>query len=325
MPKIAFKNLMQLFVIIIALFISAQASATKPEEVLIVGEERFLRFELDEVINSFLPSAIFHGGISDKKRKTYARKAIDVLIDRALLYQDAYAAGIRISPDIIESVLEKNIAQFGSQKNFDAAIKKSGLTLKRFKHRIIQQHTINEHLKLGLAVQSHYNKKELRTYYDKHPKEFTRPETIGLWHIILKVKPNAKQSAWDEKKKLAEKIANRAYKGEDFSKLARDYSEGDYRVKGGWIGYLHRGRLLEHLESAAFALKKNEISKPIRSLHGYHIIKAGSRRQAGDISFKDSKDKLKQRLEKYRLEKLREKLLNKLRKKTSVKILIDLN
>lgn len=325
MSDTAFKNIIQLFFLITALLMATQASATEPEEVLIVGEEHFLRFELDEVINSFLPAAIFHGGISDEKRKTYARKAIDVLIDRALLYQDAYAAGIRVAPEKIDSVIEKNIAQFGSKEAFDTAIKKSGLTLKRFKHRIIQQHAINEHVQLSLTSQSLYNEKELRAYYDQHPQEFTRPETIGLWHIILKVKPNAKESTWAEKKKLAEDITNRANKGEDFTKLASDYSEDDYRVKGGWIGYLHKGRLLPKLENIAFNLKKNEISPPIRSLQGYHIIKAGDRKQAGKVSFKDTQVELKQRLEKQKFERLRNDLLNKLRKKAAIKILIDLS
>lgn len=312
------------FFFAIAIISATQAYASDPEEVLIVGEEHFLRFELDEVINSFLPAAVFHGGVSDEKRKKYTRKAVDVLIDRALLYQDSYATGIRVEPTEVETVIEKNIEQFGSKKKFEAELKKSGLTLKRFKHRIIQQKAINEHIQSGLVQQSRYSEKELRTYYDDHPLEFDRPETIGLWHIILKVKPNALEAMWIEKKKLADSIVSRVKKGEAFSKLASEYSEDDYRVKGGWIGYLHKGRLLQKLEDVAFSLRKDEISEPIRSLQGYHIIKAGDRKQAGRILFKDINAELKQRLEKERFEKLKTELLNGLRGKAKIKILVDM-
>ncbi|MES0327244.1 MAG: peptidylprolyl isomerase [Gammaproteobacteria bacterium] len=324
MSNSIFRHTARYFIFAITMLSTAQAYASDPEEVLIVGEEHFLRFELDEVINGFLPAAVFHGGISDETRKKYTRKAIDALIDRALLYQNAYATGIRVEPTEVESVIEKNIEQFGSKKKFESALKKSGLTLKRFKHRIIQQKAITEHIQSGLAKQSRYSEKELRAYYDDHQQEFDRPETIGLWHIILKVKPNALESTWVEKKKLADSIVSRVKKGETFTKLASEYSEDDYRVKGGWIGYLHKGRLLPKLEDVAFSLKNNEISEPIRSLQGYHIIKAGDRKQEGRILFKDINAELKQRLEKERFEKLKTDLLNGLREKVDIKILIDM-
>ena len=144
------------------------------------------------------------------------------------------------------------------------------------------------------------------------------------FHITLKVKPNALESTWVEKKKLADSIVSRVKNGEDFTKLASEFSEDDYRVKGGWIGYLHKGRLLPKLEDVAFSLKNNEISEPIRSLQGYHIIKAGVRKQEGRILFKDINAELKQRLEKERFEKLKTDLLNGLREKVEIKILIDM-
>ena len=65
------------------------------ETVLEVGEERFLRHELNETVNSLLPSAAYHGNITEKTRRKYTRKAINQLIDRALLYREATEAGFK--------------------------------------------------------------------------------------------------------------------------------------------------------------------------------------------------------------------------------------
>jgi len=312
------------FIFVIFMMSAVQVKASEPEVVLIVGEEHFLRFELDEVINGFLPASVFHGGISKEKREKHARRAVEVLINRALMFQGAEKSGITIDDSEVKLVVDKNIKKFGSKKKFEAALYESGLTLKRFEHRIIQQQAINKFVQSDLVDQSRYSEKELRAYFNDHPEEFRRPETIGLWHITLKVKPNAPESDWLEKKKLADDIVSRAKNGEDFSVLASEYSEDDYRVKGGWIGYMHKGRLLPKLEKKAFELKKNEIAEPVRTLQGYHVIKAGERKQAGNISFKEASAGLKQRLEKARFEKLRLELLNGLREHAEIKVLIDM-
>ncbi|MDH5764976.1 MAG: peptidylprolyl isomerase [Gammaproteobacteria bacterium] len=311
-------------VLVFLMLSTMPVNAVEPEEVLIVGDEHFLRFELDDVINRFVPAAVFHGGITKEKRKKYIPRAVDVLIDRALLYRGAQQAGIEIDPTKIETVVEKNIQQFGSKEKFEAALSESGLTLERFKHRIVQQNAINQYVQSELIEKSHYSDKDLRAYYDEHTQEFQRPESMGLWHITLTVKPNAPESAWLEKKKLADDIVKRIKNGEDFAVLAGEFSDDDYRVKGGWIGYMHKGRLLMELEERAFELNKDEVAEPIRSLQGYHIIKAGDRKQAGVIAFDEAKVGLKQRLEKDRFERLRTELLNKLKKNVEIKVLVDM-
>ncbi len=309
-------------ILVIAMTLSAQSSASEPEVVLIVGDEHFLRYELEEVINGFVPAAVFHGGVTKEKRDKYIPKALDVLIERALLYRGAEQSGIHINESEVDMVMDENIKRFGSKDKFEIAIRERGLTLERFKHRIIQQNAINQYVQSELVDASRYAEKELREYYDSHPQEFNRPEAVGLWHITLTVKPNAPAKSWSEKKDLAEDIVDRARNGEDFSSLARKYSDDDYRVKGGWIGNMHKGRLLPELEKQAFELKTGEIAGPIRSLQGYHVIKAGMRKQAEKISYEEAHTGLKQRLERSRFESLKAELLKRLSEGVEINTLI---
>lgn len=331
MSSRAFSNLFcsyrlaRYFIFVLFMVPIAQVDASEPEVVLIVGGQQFLRHEMDEVINSFVPAAVFHGGVSMEKRKKYNKRAIDVLIDRELLYRSALESGIHADSSEIKEIVEENIEKFGSEDGLAAALRKSGFTLEGFKHRVKQVNAIAKFVQSDvLADQFRYSEEELRAYFDGHPQEFNRPEAVGLWHITLKVKPNAPESGWAEKKKLADDIVRRARDGEDFTKLASEYSEDDYRVKGGWTGYMHKGRLLAELEEQAFTLKKDEVAEPIRSLQGYHVIKAGDRKPAESTPFDEVSASLKHRLEKARFEKLKTDLLNKLRKEIEIKVLVDM-
>ncbi len=87
------------------------------------------------------------------------------------------------------------------------------------------------------------------------------PNKIRCSHILVK---NAT---------LANELFERILKGEDFSKLAAEYSIDGSRRRGGDLGVFGRGAMVKPFEQAAFALNKGEVSKPIKTDFGYHIIK----------------------------------------------------
>ena len=295
------------------------------DTVLEVGEEHFLRHELNETVNSLLPSAAYHGDITEKTRQKYTRKAIDLLIDRALLYREAIQEGFKPDSDAVEKAEQRNIKHFGSRKEFVKKLNESGLTMVRFKQRVISENVITKYVNETLVAKAKYSDKALRAYYDNNPKEFQRPESVGVWHIILKVAPNAPAAEWKKKHKLAQSLMKQLKAGKDFAELASKHSEDDYRVKGGWIGFMHKGRLLQELEDVVFSLKQGAVAGPIKTLQGYHIVKAGERKSAGKVPFKETRAKLKKRLEQQRYSKLRQAVLDKQRKQVKIKVLINLD
>ena len=76
-----------------------------------------------------------------------------------------------------------------------------------------------------------------------------------------------------EKLSEAEKVLERLKKGEGFAKIAGEVSKCPSRKKGGDLGYFGRGMMVREFEKAAFALKKGELSGPVKTQFGYHIIK----------------------------------------------------
>ncbi|MCH2294772.1 MAG: peptidyl-prolyl cis-trans isomerase, partial [SAR324 cluster bacterium] len=84
---------------------------------------------------------------------------------------------------------------------------------------------------------------------------------------------SAQNRSRDEAKKLADELAEKAKKGEDFANLARMNSDGPSAPKGGLLGTFGRGQMVPPFEEAAFALKVGEVSGVVETPFGFHVIK----------------------------------------------------
>jgi peptidyl-prolyl cis-trans isomerase D len=91
---------------------------------------------------------------------------------------------------------------------------------------------------------------------------------------------------------LAEEVLAKARRGEDFATLAKEYSEGPTKSKGGDLGYFKRGQMTPPFEEAAFKLKKGEISDLVRTEFGYHIIKVEDIKEATTKTLEDVRDEI---------------------------------
>ena len=114
---------------------------------------------------------------------------------------------------------------------------------------------------------------EIQEYYDMHPSEFEKDKTVEARHILLKVDKDAAPEQVDEKRKKAEEITKAAREGKDFAELAKEFSEGPTREAGGLLGEFKKGDMVAPFSNAAFAMAPGEISEPVRTQFGWHVIK----------------------------------------------------
>lgn len=122
---------------------------------------------------------------------------------------------------------------------------------------------------------------DLEKYYQRHIDRFEVPEQVRASHILIRVSRDATAAVKAEKKALAEKLRDRAKKGEDFAALARSSSEDPgSSVQGGDLGFFGRGMMVAPFENAAFALNPGEISDVVETDFGYHILRVAERHDA---------------------------------------------
>ena len=138
---------------------------------------------------------------------------------------------------------------------------------------------------------------EVEAYYKEHAAEFDEPKRLRVAHVLVRVPPVGGSDAENAAKAKVEDVIKRAKAGEDFAKLAREISEDKASaVQGGDLGFVGAGELVAPFEQAAFALKKGEISAPVRTPFGYHAIRVLDVKEGGQLPLKDVAAKIKETL-----------------------------
>src|SRR5260370_23096101 len=119
---------------------------------------------------------------------------------------------------------------------------------------------------------------DVKKFYDDNPAKFEQPEMVRASHILLGTKDQSSGTDLSDDQKKAKRkqiddILKRARDGEDFAKLAKEYSEDPgSKDKGGEYTF-PRGQMVPEFEAAAFSLKTNQVSDVVTTQFGYHIIK----------------------------------------------------
>lgn len=133
-----------------------------------------------------------------------------------------------------------------------------------------------QYLKVGaktLAASQKIDEESIKAEYEKNSARYTTPERVKARHILLTLAENAPQEEVNKVKGEIDALAQRLKKGEDFAVLAKEYSKDTGSApQGGELGWFFKEQMVAPFADAAFALKPKEISKPVRTQFGYHLI-----------------------------------------------------
>ena len=149
---------------------------------------------------------------------------------------------------------------------------------------------------------------EALSYFNSNPKEFVIPEKRQVRHILLKAPKEMDPKEREEIRNKAESIRNRISGGEDFASVAKSESQDEgSQANGGDLGFLSPGSMSSTFEQAAFKLKPGEISNPVRTDQGYHIIRVDTITEESQKSFEESKQQI---IDKLLEERARKKIVS---------------
>lgn len=314
------KKFLKYSVLAIVLIYSYTVSASD-KSVAIVNGVALTEVDLQKIINELLPITFYHRTVTPEKRAELRKKALEELIKRELYYQEGKKTGIRINRTEINEGLETIKKRFKSKKEYKEALRQAGISEDDLKRDIERNLVIQKFYQKEVIEKSKISDEYLKDYYEKNKKDFLRPESAHIRHILIKIEPTANATEKEEKKKLALEVLEKARQGEDFGALAFNYSDDDWRVKGGDLGLIHRGRLLPELEEVAFKLRPGEISDLIETIYGFHIIKLEEKMPPVQLSFDEIREKLKKEMEEKRRKEIEESLIKSLKDKSKVEIL----
>ena len=239
--------------------------------------------------------AVFHMDIGDFE-KTVGE---DVVLNK---YNDLLTAGILVSDKEIEDQYRKNsLTAKIDYVLFEApAVEQIQVTPEEARayydsHK--NEFSTGELRKVQYLWVSHESEKnrvqipdaKLREYYDSNKERYSRPEQVRARHILLKTEGKDDAAV----KAQAEDIVKQLRGGADFAEMARKYSEDEgSKASGGDLGLFSRGRMVPEFEQAAFSMPVNQISDPVKSQFGYHIIQVTEKQPAFQMEFGLVKDQI---------------------------------
>ncbi len=137
---------------------------------------------------------------------------------------------------------------------------------------------------------------DIETYYFDNKEKFAAPKTVEARHILFKVDAQAPKEEADAAKAKAEDVLGLVRKGEDFAAMAKQYSEGPSKENGGQLGAFKKEDMVAPFSEKAFSMKQGEVSEPVRTQFGWHLIKVEKINEASVQSLEDAKKTIQKTL-----------------------------
>lgn len=137
---------------------------------------------------------------------------------------------------------------------------------------------------------------QVDAYYSEHKDQFTTPEKVEASHILIRVDENAPEKEVAQAEKKALDAYERVNGGEAFADVAKAVSEDLSSDNGGYLGAFGRGEMVKPFEDAVFALETGQISRPVRTAYGWHVIKLDGRYPASTRSKEEAEGDIRSRL-----------------------------
>lgn len=207
------------------------------------------------------------------------KQALDSLIADKIVELEVEKQDIQVTDENIQEEMKKYIDQYGDESTFEQALSMYGYTLEDIKSDIQKNLEIRALLEPEITITD----EELENYFEENKGSLGEPEQVEASHILV----DTEETALEVKGKLDS--------GEDFAELAKEYStDTSNNEQGGDLGFFGRGEMVTAFEDAAFSMGIGEISDPVKTDYGYHIIKVTDKKEAVEANYEDEKDEIRE-------------------------------
>lgn len=287
-------------------------------EVLSMTEPR-LQEALAKVPPSQMENALKEVALA---RKALLQQAIEPLIQRKILYQDAKrsipAANYPNVEEQLTKEFEKRVEQmmqkkgYVSRRQLEAEAAEQGNSLSQQKKAFIEELLAREFLSRNSSINEEIRREELLNYYRLHQEDYTQKCKVRWEQLMIKTSefPSKEQARF-----AIGKLGNRILDGEDFATVAKTGSQGPTAKDGGKRDWTSQGSLVSKvLDEALFALPVGKLSSILEDDRGFHIVRVTERTEAGKTPFEDVQPDIRDKIKKERKEKAQQAYVEKLLK-----------
>ena len=219
--------------------------------------------------------------------QTLRNQAVQFLVQREQFEQKAEDLDVEVTDKQVDARLEQIKKQYfgGDQKKFEKQLKEQGITEKQVRNDIRAQ-LVSEKIFAKVTGDAKVSDEEIAAYYAKNKAQYSQPESRDVRHILVKTK------------KQADDLYTQLQNGANFAALAKQFSEDTGSKANGGKLTISKGQTVAPFDQTAFLLKKNDISKPVKTEFGYHIIQPLTDTKPAKVTpLKDVQASIKQQLQ----------------------------
>ena len=264
-----------------------------PDPVATVDGEAIPRKEIiDDLVSQQVPIEIFES-IGEARLREAMNRQIEAMVKDRLMLKMAADAGFKPSAEFIKQEMKTEFDELPKeeQEEIEASLKEHGLTLAEHMEKVSQDEEIQKAATLSKFVHTTFLDKakkevsddDVKKFYEDHLEVLTKPEGVTVAHILAQVDDPSSDEQYAEAKKKIDAIYDELVKDpSQFGKIASEKSDCPSKADEGKLPAFDKdGMMLEGsgtmdgtFAAAAFEIEKEgQITKPVKTQFGYHIIK----------------------------------------------------
>jgi len=245
-------------------------------------------------------------GKQPEEYRAFEQGVAEYLVILEVLRQEASAFSVVITEQDVQAELDQIIQMFqGDEEKLEAALEKQNLTMEQLTQSIRESLWLDE-MKAAVTEDVSVGEDEAEAYFQAHKAEYVKQESREVRHILISpfrtlpggsVSATASEGEWEAARSEAEKVRSEIQNGADFVSEAEKYSDDDVTKDGGGdLGEVIRGQMVPAFEQAVFSLQKGDLSEPVRTQYGYHLIEVTDITPEQQLSYDQVKETIKSAL-----------------------------
>ena len=255
-------------------------------------------------------------GMPGKPREIITMSALDLakerLIDQALMAQESRKRKYQVDGVELQKRIKLWLKQNGGKKAFEKINNPMIKNHEDLKRELSDQMRFNQLLEEESQCEDASDEDAIK-YYEERPELFRMEEQLTASHLLKMAKS---EEEFDQALQQVEEWRKRLKKGEDFTELVR--AESDDKGNDGNLGTFGRGRMVPEFEKAAYALEPGELSEPVKTQFGWHLIQLHERVPEKITPFDEIKQKVVQYLTERKKDKIFEQFLDGLKAEAKI-------
>lgn len=245
-------------------------------------------------------------------------QALNDLVEQMILTQEAAKLGITVTDAEIDRSIENVKGRLDmSDEQMNEMLTKQNLTTEQFRNQwrlqILSGKLVSTLVKGRIAVTD----EEIKDLYKQYYGEIENADEVEIAHILISFDASEEQQALQK----ANKVAELAKSGSNFSKLVSEYSDDTFsKDKEGMLGYFKKGELVSELEDVVSVTEVGKTSGPVKTISGFHIIKVLDRKTLDESSVDQYREQLRQEIYKQKVTEELEKYIDGIRENAYIEI-----